>query len=60
MMVNKDNNVLLDVKSLFSGKDKYYIPIYQRKYAWEEDEVKQLIMDIADYARDCREMLIIS
>lgn len=51
MMVNKDNNVLLDVKSLFSGKDKYYIPIYQRKYAWEEDEVKQLIMDIADYAK---------
>jgi hypothetical protein len=27
----------------------YVIPIYQRNYAWEEAEVKQLIQDISDF-----------
>src|SRR5690606_31138230 len=28
----------------------YVIPIYQRNYAWEESEVKQLIQDISDFS----------
>ena len=27
---------------------KYVIPIYQRNYAWEEDEITALIKDIYD------------
>lgn len=39
----------LNIKTLFSG-DKYTIPIYQRNYAWQEDQVTQLIQDIWDFA----------
>lgn len=36
----------LSIKELFDGQDKYIIPIYQRNYAWGEQEVAQLIDDI--------------
>lgn len=47
-----ENNELttLNIKTLFSG-DKYTIPIYQRNYAWQEDQVTQLIQDIWDFAK---------
>lgn len=37
----------LSVSELFSGVE-YVVPIYQRNYAWEDEEIVQLIEDIAD------------
>lgn len=33
-------------KNLYNGKDMYQIPLYQREYAWEEKQLRQLIEDI--------------
>lgn len=38
----------LSVKALFSKDTSYVIPSYQRNYAWEETQVKQLIRDVFD------------
>lgn len=46
----------LKVEDIFnSEKDKYKIPIYQRNYAWKEPQIRQLIQDIYDYAKDNEE-----
>jgi hypothetical protein len=37
------------IRDLF-GSGHYVIPLYQRNYAWTEQEVLQLIQDVADYA----------
>lgn len=37
----------LNMKELFKA-DEYVIPIYQRNYAWENEEIEQLIKDIND------------
>lgn len=37
----------LNLTTVFKGNN-YIIPIYQRSYAWEKDEIEQLITDIAD------------
>ncbi|GAB3307922.1 DUF262 domain-containing protein [Hymenobacter tenuis] len=37
------------IRELF-GSGHYVIPLYQRNYAWTEQEVLQLIQDVADYA----------
>lgn len=39
----------LNVQSLLENKQKYFIPMYQRNYAWGEQEIDQLILDIQDY-----------
>ena len=37
----------LTINALYNdGETKYEVPIYQRNYAWEEDQVKTLIQDI--------------
>ena len=41
----------LTIKELFSGVDRYLIPIYQRNYAWTDKEIYQLVQDIADSAK---------
>lgn len=33
-------------KGLFGGNDRYIIPLYQRPYAWTEDQIVQLLQDI--------------
>lgn len=38
---------MLSIKSLLE-KDKYLIPMYQRNYAWEEPQLKQLVQDVWD------------
>lgn len=40
----------VSINQLFSGNEKsvYEIPIYQRNYAWEKDEISALIQDIYD------------
>ena len=41
----------LSVRQFFSQHDsKYIIPPYQRNYAWEEQEITELLRDIIDYA----------
>lgn len=40
--------IQLTVRELLSDSD-YLIPMYQRNYAWEEAEIRQLVRDIADY-----------
>ena len=40
--------ILVNGKTLFETSDKYVIPRYQRAYAWEEKEMRQLIDDIND------------
>ncbi len=46
--MNKDI-AQLSVKRLLGAGDTYVIPMYQRNYAWEEDEITQLIQDVIDY-----------
>lgn len=48
--MNKTNHTF-SIREIFSS-DSYLIPIYQRNYAWETSEVKQLIQDTADYAKN--------
>lgn len=42
----------LTIKDLFQTEDQYSIPIYQRNYAWEEDQISQLIQDIYDVYKE--------
>lgn len=48
---NNDSNAIeyLSVKKLFDGDNRYVIPIYQRNYAWDIEEVNQLINDIKNH-----------
>ncbi len=39
------------IEELFNGSEEYFIPIYQRNYAWKETHINQLIQDIFDYAK---------
>lgn len=40
---------LYNVAELYNGnKATYEVPIYQRNYAWEEDEITALIQDVYD------------
>lgn len=45
----------VSIEELFSGSEKsiYEIPIYQRNYAWENDEIRALVQDAYDaYKKD--------
>lgn len=33
-------------KNIFNATDKYVVPLYQRAYAWSDDEINQLIEDV--------------
>jgi len=53
MVENKADEIPLEelsINDLFIGGDArtYEIPIYQRNYAWEEEQVKALITDVTD------------
>lgn len=42
----------LKIGDIFNRENEFYrIPIYQRNYAWKETEIRQLIQDIYDYAK---------
>lgn len=46
--MNKENPINeIKVSEIFDNS-QYMVPIYQRNYAWENDEIKQLIDDIND------------
>lgn len=42
----------LKIEDIFNSNVEYKIPIYQRNYAWKEPQIRQLIQDIYDYAKD--------
>lgn len=50
---NKENTitelqVIYDDNSTLFDKSKYIVPLYQRAFAWEDKEIRQLIEDIND------------
>lgn len=46
----------LSIQDLFNGtiKSTYEVPIYQRNFAWEKDEIGTLVQDVYDAARKDR------
>ena len=45
----------ISIEQLYNGEKAYWeIPIYQRNYAWEKDEISALIQDVFDaYNNSC-------
>lgn len=48
-MNSNDNIKEFTIQELFAEMDNYVIPIYQRNYAWSDDEARQMIKDIQEY-----------
>lgn len=48
----KEIRLLEKENTIFDAEDKYIIPLYQRAYAWGDDQLKQLIEDINDIQGD--------
>ena len=46
------------IQALFENKQTYIIPMYQRNYAWGEEEIDQLILDIQDYQKENKKYYI--
>lgn len=47
-----NNNELIDflsLRELFLSDDRYFIPVYQRNYEWQEKHISQLLNDVRDY-----------
>lgn len=44
---NKYSPEIISVGELLKSSDTYFIPLYQRDYAWGSEEVRQLLNDIA-------------
>ncbi|MEQ3702097.1 DUF262 domain-containing HNH endonuclease family protein [Thalassolituus sp.] len=40
------------VRELLTGVNTYWVPMYQRNYAWGEGEINQLIQDVLDYQQN--------
>ena len=38
--------------NIFTKGDEYVIPLYQRAYAWTDDQINQLIEDVIDIDDD--------
>lgn len=52
-MANNENPLAKNIRDLFTERGvRYEIPVYQRDYAWTEPQIRQLIQDIADYAKE--------
>ena len=52
----------VSIRELFAGNEKcvYEIPIYQRNYAWEKDEIAALIQDVYDsFLKDSKKVYYI-
>ncbi len=46
---------LLAIGELFNDEARYTVPIYQRNYAWQAEQIEQMIGDIQDAMRDQKE-----
>lgn len=42
-------NIYTGEDNIFNKDDKYVVPLYQRAYAWSDDEINQLIEDVNGY-----------
>ncbi len=51
---NSKKTEQLSIQEILS-KDNYVIPIYQRDYAWRNNEITQLIQDVADFTKNKKE-----
>ena len=49
LKIKMEKPIEFNLTSVFEN-DNYIIPLYQRNYAWEENQVIQLVQDIWDYA----------
>ena len=47
----------LSINDVFNGSEnvKYEIPIYQRNYAWEKDQISELVNDVRDACKKNKE-----
>ena len=41
-------NIIEEEGNIFTKGDEYVIPLYQRAYAWADEQIKQLIEDVID------------
>lgn len=44
--------IIENEENIFTKGDKYVIPLYQRAYAWTDEQIKQLIEDVIDIDHD--------
>ena len=45
-------NIIEEEGNIFTKGDEYVIPLYQRAYAWTDEQIKQLIEDVIDIDND--------
>lgn len=45
-------NIIKEDGNIFTMGDEYVIPLYQRAYAWTDEQIKQLIEDVIDIDND--------
>ena len=56
MYMNQLDPKLRTIGKLFDDQDAIYtVPIYQRNYAWQAEEIEQLLGDIQDAIRDSKD-----
>ena len=61
MKTNNDYVKTLTINELLNlNKDKYIIPIYQRNYAWGDDEISLLIQDLWNAYEKIRIIIILA
>lgn len=48
MMNDEKKPIEISIDKIFTDEDVYIIPLYQRSYAWEREQIEKLIEDIAD------------
>ena len=39
-------NLEKSIKEIFEGQCKYIVPLYQRNFAWRQDQIEQLLQDV--------------
>ena len=50
----------VSINDLFNGSTQatYEVPIYQRNFAWEKDEITALVQDVYDASKKAEEQFI--
>lgn len=48
------NNIQLSIGQLFGGSYQFIVPLYQRNFAWGEDEITQLMQDLYESYQDAK------
>ena len=49
MQTNHEHLNEFTIGDLFTNRDQYLIPVYQRNYEWDKPQIEQLLLDIKDY-----------